>query len=558
MVCLLSLRRLVGMLVLAGVLWWGAVCRTVDAAEPTCHIARLQAAAIEQGRADFGHWGVDPENYMDWGSHSNRLIPVYTFGTKQAPQGVSLSHYTGTHSVYRNADGIRALYGRLPSATHNPKAEYCDQTNIYDLQLAGLLAGKKQIFLVIFDGMDWQTTQLAAIVKTGRIPYTSGRGTGLHFQDYTAGGTTEFGWMVTSPHNEGTKTDVNTQTVLNPGGAVFGGYDPASGGSTPWAIAPDFGYPITKPAENGQKHAYTDSSCSASSMTAGLKSYNNAVNVDYAGNQVQTIAHQAQERGYAVGAVTSVPISHATPAAAYAHNVHRDDYQDLTRDMLGLKSISHPEQPLPGMDVIISGGYGDESEKHTGNGDNFVPGNVYLTSADLHAVDVRHGGKYVTAVRTAGIPGGKALQAAAEQAASQQKRLLGFYGNGAYKGHLPFQTANGDFQPVVGRSKKAEVYEPADLEENPTLAEMTQAAITALAPRKNFWLMVEPGDVDWANHDNNIDNSAGAVFSGDAAVKVITDWVETHSNWDDALLIVTADHGHYLNLTRPELLVKKP
>jgi alkaline phosphatase len=87
---------------------------------------------------------------------------------------------------------------------------------------------------------------------------------------------------------------------------------------------------------------------------------------------------------------------------------------------------------------------------------------------------------------------------------------------------------------------------------------MTSAAITVLSSNpRGFWLMVEPGDVDWGNHDNNIDNSIGAVISGDRAVKTITDWVEAHSNWKESLLIVTADHGHYLVLDQPELLIEK-
>ena len=35
---------------------------------------------------------------------------------------------------------------------------------------------------------------------------------------------------------------------------------------------------------------------------------------------------------------------------------------------------------------------------------------------------------------------------------------------------------------------------------------------------------------------------------------VSTDWVEQHSNWQESLLIVTADHGHMLNILRPEAL----
>jgi len=519
------------------------------------YLRDLQTKAIENNRADFGHWGPDPDNYTAWGTHSNRLIPVYSFGTKGAGKGVDLTAYSGANSAYRSAQKLKTIYGFLPTDTVTADADYLDQTNIYDLQKAAIEAGKKHVFLVIFDGMDWQTTRAAAIYKTRSVGYREGRGSGLHFQDYTANGTTQYGWMCTSPHNEGTKVDADQQTVINPGGKLRGGYNRALGGPNPWTPGNDPLYLIAKSKDASKQHAYTDSSSSASSMTAGLKTYNNGVNVDPAGNKVETIAHWAQRRGYAVGAVSSVPISHATPAATYAHNVDRDDYQDLTRDMLGLKSISHPQEPLPGLDVLIGGGFGDERPKDNAQGKNFVPGNAYLTEADLQTVDVAHGGKYVVARRAIKISGKGRLLEAADSARKDGHRLLGFYGIGATKGHLPFQTADGDFQPAPGRTKKAESYNLADLAENPTLADMTAAAITALSSKDRFWLMVEPGDVDWANHDNNVDNSIGAVFSGDAAVKVITDWVEQHSNWNDALLIVTADHGHYLHLTRPELLI---
>ena len=139
------------------------------------------------------------------------------------------------------------------------------------------------------------------------------------------------------------------------------------------------------------------------------------------------------------------------------------------------------------------------------------------------------------------------------------QRLLGLFGIGAAKGHLPFATADGDFQPSIGRAGKVESYTPADLNENPTLADMTFAALTVLGKnQKGFWLMVEAGDVDWANHDNNLDNSIGAVNSGDRAFRVITDWVEKHSNWTETVVIVTADHGHFLWLDRPEGLIPEP
>jgi alkaline phosphatase len=208
------------------------------------------------------------------------------------------------------------------------------------------------------------------------------------------------------------------------------------------------------------------------------------------------------------------------------------------------------------LDVLIGGGFGVERTEDAKQGSNFVPGNAYLTAANRKTVDIDHGGRYVVATRTAGKNGAKLLQDAATHAAHKGHRLLGFFGVSSAKGHLPFATANGDYQPALGRQKSAETYDIADLIENPTLAEMTTAALTVLQTTPNgFWLMVEAGDVDWSNHDNNLDNSIGAINSGDAAVKVITDWVRQNSNWRESLMIVTADHGHLLNLTRPELLV---
>jgi alkaline phosphatase len=174
-----------------------------------------------------------------------------------------------------------------------------------------------------------------------------------------------------------------------------------------------------------------------------------------------------------------------------------------------------------------------------------LPGNPYLHQDDIDRADVKHGGRYVVAQRTAGKSGRKSLMRAASQAADGDHRLLGFFGT-QFEGHLPFQTADGRFDPVLD-AKGTETYTPADIEENPTLAEMTRAALQVLEQSVDgFWLMVEAGDVDWANHANNLDNSIGAVLSGDEAFRVVMDWVDENNAWPYTAVIVTADHGHYL------------
>jgi alkaline phosphatase len=63
--------------------------------------------------------------------------------------------------------------------------------------------------------------------------------------------------------------------------------------------------------------------------------------------------------------------------------------------------------------------------------------------------------------------------------------------------------------------------------------------------------------VDWANHANNIDNSIGAVLSGEAAVERIFNWIDAKKAWDQSLVIVTSDHGHFLHVVEPEALIGK-
>jgi alkaline phosphatase len=361
----------------------------------------------------------------------------------------------------------------------------------------------------------------------------------------------DYGYMVTSPLTDRCELNGDAQTCRLDDDRI-GGFNPKFGGTTPWSQAAVTEYLIG--TYRGQLDVVTDSASSATSMCSGVKTYNAAINVDISGQQLVPIARRLQaERQFAVGLVTSVPISHATPAAGYANNVSRDDYQDLTRDLIGVRSVAHRTEPLPGVDVLIGCGWGEEKDAESRQGTNYVPGNRYLTAEDLRSIDVAHGGRYSVAVRTEGKNGAELLAQAAASAAANKTRLLGFFGTS--HGHLPYQTADGNYDPTRGH-KSMEKYSPGDLSENPTLAQMTAAALRVLQENPNgFWLMVEAGDVDWANHDDNIDNSIGAVFSGDEAVKTITDWIEAHHAWTESAVIITADHGHYFHLVDPQALV---
>ena len=525
------------------ILSWGAATSLAQQADD--YMRALQAKSASTKESDWIFWGDKVGTFTSWTNHSNRLIPVYTFGG-------NLDAISGENSVYRDESKLEELYGKVPDETFNPDADYFDQTQLYTLQKLAVQQGKKNIIVMIFDGMDWQTTQAAAIYKAQKIAYTQGRGNVLSFQTYDKG-PTDFGFCVTSAHNAGSKYDVDSQTVVNIGGDAGGGYNADFGGKAPWSQPGDHSYLLGR--RKTLNHIYTDSAASATSIFTGKKTYNGAIGIDHEGNHLNSIAHELQDAGRSVGVVTSVPLSHATPASAYAHNVTRNDYQDLTRDLVGLPSISHREKPLRGMDVVIGCGWGAEKDDDTQKqGKNFVAGNKFLPQEEVDKINVDNGGLYVVSNRTEGIKGNEALAAATSAASDGQHRLLGLFG--AQCTHLPYATADGNFDPTRG-TNDADKYTPEEIFENPSLAEMTDAALQVLnTNEKGFWLMVEAGDVDWANHNNNIDDAIGAVFSGAKAFDAITNWVETNSSWEDTLLIVTADHGHMMNVVDLERLIR--
>ena len=500
--------------------------------DTTDTIRSLQFQAIETGKATWGHWGDTKKDYMDWATHSNRLVPVYSFGVK-------LDSVQGKNSIYRSKEKLIELYGFLPQETLNPTATYFDQTDICKLNRAAFKqATKKNIILLVFDGMDWDTAHAAAVYRNQSERSIRGWDTGLAFLDYDKAAESDRGSCVTAPHNSDTKIDVTRQVLKVQGSERLGGYCAKYGGPTAWSMPPSDSY--LKGDWKALPHPWTDSAASATSLNTGAKTFNGSINIAPDGSPCVPLAREMQAEGFSVGIVTSVPISHATPACVYANNVGRYDYQDITRDLLGLPSTNH-RKPLSGVDVLLGCGWGEMMKDDRANqGNNYEPGRKYIANSDWKAL--KAGDKYLVVERTKGRDGIDVINEAADQAIKNNQRLFGFFGVKA--GRLPYQTADGNYNPTRGNSE-VDRYSKADISENPTLAEMTSAALRVLETNeRGFYLMVEAGDVDKANHQNNIDNAIGAVFSGDDAFKAIVEWVEKNSNWEETQLIVTADHGH--------------
>ncbi|MFA5257818.1 MAG: alkaline phosphatase, partial [Opitutales bacterium] len=92
---------------------------------------------------------------------------------------------------------------------------------------------------------------------------------------------------------------------------------------------------------NWIKKTYTDSAAAATALSTGQKVYNNAMNWSSfpagTGSPLsgRTIAEIAKREGKAVGTISTVEFSHATPAGlGGAHNFSRNNYAAIANEML--------------------------------------------------------------------------------------------------------------------------------------------------------------------------------------------------------------------------------
>jgi alkaline phosphatase len=272
----------------------------------------------------------------------------------------------------------------------------------------------------------------------------------------------------------------------------------------------------------------TDSAAAATALYTGRKTTSGFISVDPDGNRLTTISERAQAIGKAAGAVSSVYLSHATPGAWMGHNDSRlNGFAIADEGLWGnpnttgnitthIRYGGGHGPTLPPQDVIIAAG-------HPG-----WNGSTYVNAAMRNKLAAESGdpGAFTFVERLAGsADGGARLLTAANLVTTT--RLAGLFGGAG--GNLEYRLANGSGHNA----------------ENPTLAQMTTAALTVLARNpEGFALMVEGGAVDWASHSNNMNQMVGEMLAFNEAVQAVVDWVEADngSSWDNTLVIVTGDH----------------
>lgn len=272
-----------------------------------------------------------------------------------------------------------------------------------------------------------------------------------------------------------------------------------------------------------KSHA-TDSAAAATAMSTGVKTYNAAIGLDADGNPVEHVLERAEELGKATGVVTSVQFSHATPAGFVAHNEHRNNYEQIAKEMI-LSSAT---------DVIMGAGHpwfnNDSQPKEKPNTFKYVGGEAVWSALDTDTVTIGADadGDGINDPWTL-IQSKSEFQNLAN--GKTPKRVIGV----AQAYTTLQQSRSGD--------DKADPYAVALNENVPTLEEMTKGALNVLDnDNDGFFLMVEGGAVDWSGHANQSGRVIEEQIDFNKSVEVVVDWVNKNSNWGETLLIVTADH----------------
>ncbi|WP_407519751.1 alkaline phosphatase [Methylobacterium oryzisoli] len=271
-----------------------------------------------------------------------------------------------------------------------------------------------------------------------------------------------------------------------------------------------------------------DSANTASTLTNGEKSYNNAVNVDGSGLTETTLAEVAKSLGKATGVVSTVQLSDATPAATGgAHNVARANANQIAQEMF--------EHGV--LDVIAGTGNPDFND----DGRRVATPNNQWIGADLWAALKNDTFRSDDGQSWTLLQDRASIQAAATGTPTSERLAIvpqAFTGTNYYRsGAAPAGATEIPFS--VPR-----------LESSPTLSELSLAALNRLnVDPDGFYVSIEGGAVDRAMHGNNFGRMIEEYVDFNDAVKSVMDWVnspDSRATMEDTLVIVTADHDHLL------------
>ncbi|CAG0919537.1 unnamed protein product [Notodromas monacha] len=279
-----------------------------------------------------------------------------------------------------------------------------------------------------------------------------------------------------------------------------------------------------------------DSACTGTALFGGIKAPYYTLGVDvhakfgdckatmkYKSYFPESIMTHAQAAKKLTGFVTTSRVTHATPAATYAHSPHRDwecdgklppeatECKDIARQMI-------EDAPARDFHVMMGGGR-----------QFFFPNETYNQNRSEAQCQRRDGRKLVETW----INDKKSRNATYKYVTTTSELQDAMRNKPDYLLGL-FSSSHMSYESERNTSPNGE----------PSLADMTEAAINILENDKGFLLMVEGAKIDHALHDNNARRSLEDLLALEEAVERAL----RKTSQLDTLIIVTADHSHTLTI----------
>jgi alkaline phosphatase len=292
----------------------------------------------------------------------------------------------------------------------------------------------------------------------------------------------------------------------------------------------------------------SDSAPTMTAMVTGYKAREGMLSVNHTtargecnaavieGKKLKTILEYAAEIGKSTGVVSTARITHATPAALYAHTAVRDWEADSN---------------LPVTDINTGAAC-----RGAGTAVKDIARQLIEVSPTVRAsLKVALGGGRTYFLPNTvndpeyGTQKGRRLDG--RNLADEWVSTRGTLGGAAYVWNKAqfdaFDPASNSY--LLGLFEPSHVqYEadrPADPAGEPSLTEMTDKALKLLMKDNNgFFLHVEGGRIDHAHHAGNAKRALIDTIEFSNAIRKTVDVLRAAGKLDDTLIIVTADHSH--------------
>ena len=241
-------------------------------------------------------------------------------------------------------------------------------------------------------------------------------------------------------------------------------------------------------------------------------------NKDGDGKRLWTLLEQAKREDMRVGVISTARITHATPAATFAHINDRNNENAIALQALP-GDATYNRRLGDGIDLLFGGGR--QFFVPTTTTDDEGGSGSRTDGRDLRAEFQGKGYSYV--YNTAGF----------NSLTRKSLPVLGLF----ERGHMEY-----------------EYDRPSDAGGEPSVTDMTLKAIELLSagnrkgsrggPDRGYFLMVEGGRIDHAHHEGNAFRALTDAQELDRAIGAAARAVDLR----DTLIIVSADHSHVFNI----------